>query len=168
MGYWSWSHYLAWLFSLFSALHHFSIFIEEFLACGYGELDQFPQLEFEQLPFNHPLFIMYSSGTTGAPKCMVHSAGVRATNINIVLREELYLKHYLWATKEAHFGGLFYIPTQNSIDVCPSWRKRCNLMLQHSPQGGDRAPSDFLWAPLSVASPTTHILNHIWVSENVS
>lgn len=35
-----------------------------------------PQLEFEQLPFRHPLFIVFSSGTTGAPKCMVHSAGV--------------------------------------------------------------------------------------------
>ncbi|MCA8933788.1 MAG: acetoacetate--CoA ligase, partial [Rhodospirillaceae bacterium] len=32
-------------------------------------------IAFERLPFDHPLYIMFSSGTTGVPKCIVHRAG---------------------------------------------------------------------------------------------
>ncbi|MGA2990358.1 MAG: acetoacetate--CoA ligase [Candidatus Korobacteraceae bacterium] len=33
------------------------------------------ELEYARLPFNHPLYILFSSGTTGPPKCIVHGAG---------------------------------------------------------------------------------------------
>lgn len=43
---------------------------EEFWA-----LEKQVKIEYEQLPFDHPGYIMFSSGTTGKPKCMVQSAG---------------------------------------------------------------------------------------------
>ena len=38
-------------------------------------LEHAAEARMEQLPFAHPLAILYSSGTTGVPKCIVHSAG---------------------------------------------------------------------------------------------
>ena len=53
------------------SLPFLSVMFEEFV-----DGHEAAELSFEQLPFNHPLYIMFSSGTTGIPKCMVHSAGV--------------------------------------------------------------------------------------------
>ncbi|HUV43584.1 MAG TPA: acetoacetate--CoA ligase [Dehalococcoidales bacterium] len=47
-----------------------SIGYEDFLSRESGL-----EIAFEQLPFDHPLYIMYTSGTTGLPKCMVQGAG---------------------------------------------------------------------------------------------
>ena len=40
-----------------------------------GETETEDAFRFERLPFDHPLYIVYSSGTTGVPKCIVHGAG---------------------------------------------------------------------------------------------
>jgi len=47
-----------------------AVYYEDFIA---GRRP--PDIRFEQLPFDHPAFIMFSSGTTGKPKCLVQGGG---------------------------------------------------------------------------------------------
>lgn len=50
-------------------------FVEYDQFIGKYETQQYDKFTFTKFPFGHPLYIMFSSGTTGKPKCIVHSAG---------------------------------------------------------------------------------------------
>lgn len=58
------------------------------------------EIQFQQLPFDHPLYIMFSSGTTGKPKCMVQGAGGVLIN---------HLKELLLHTDLKRSDRIFYI-----------------------------------------------------------
>jgi len=60
------------------------------------------KIEFEQLCFDHPVYIMYSSGTTGMPKCMVQSAGGILIN---------HLKELILHTDLKREDKIFYFTT---------------------------------------------------------
>lgn len=64
-----------------------------------------PELKFEQLPFDHPVYVMFSSGTTGAPKCMCQGAGGVLIN---------HLKELILATDLKRSDVINYI-------TAPSW-----------------------------------------------
>jgi acetoacetyl-CoA synthetase len=74
-----------------------AVYYEDFKSSA-SDLD----LDFAQLPFDHPLYIMYSSGTTGLPKCMVQSAG------GVLIQQ---LKDLILATDLKREDTIFYFTT---------------------------------------------------------
>jgi acetoacetyl-CoA synthetase len=74
-----------------------AVLIDDFLA-----KEKNPELRFEQLPFDHPVVIMFSSGTTGKPKCMVQGAGGILIN---------HLKELMLQTDLKREDKIFYITT---------------------------------------------------------
>jgi len=77
-----------------------SVLYDNFVSSeGWGEI------RFEQLPSDHPAYIMFSSGTTGKPKCMVQGAGGVLIN---------HLKELILHTDLKREDKIFYITS-------PSW-----------------------------------------------
>jgi len=73
-----------------------SIYYQDFIAPAQADI------HFEQLPFNHPAFIMFSSGTTGQPKCLVQGGGGVLIN---------HLKELVLHTDLRREDVIFYITT---------------------------------------------------------
>ena len=76
-----------------------AVYYDAFLAEIEGELSD--TIAFEQLPFDHPVYIMYSSGTTGLPKCIVQGCGVLLN----------HLKEHMLHMNFSRDDKLFYFTT---------------------------------------------------------
>ena len=76
---------------------HNAVYYDQFIA-----KEEQPEIQFEQLPFDHPVFIMFSSGTTGKPKCLVQGAGGILIN---------HLKELMLHTDLKREDTIFYITT---------------------------------------------------------
>jgi len=74
-----------------------AIYYEDFIGHPYQR-----EIDFARLPFDHPAFIMFSSGTTGQPKCLVQSGGGVLIN---------HLKELVLHTDLRREDTIFYITT---------------------------------------------------------
>ncbi len=74
-----------------------TIWYDDFLAQGSAT-----DIKFEQLPFDHPIYIVFSSGTTDKPKCVVHRAG------GILIQ---HLKELMLNTDMKRDDTIFYFTT---------------------------------------------------------
>jgi acetoacetyl-CoA synthetase len=71
-------------------------------AVAWTRPEQSARPDFVRLPFDHPLYILYSSGTTGVPKCIVHTGG------GILMK---HLSEHLLSTDMRGDDRLFYFST---------------------------------------------------------
>ncbi|MEM5788528.1 MAG: acetoacetate--CoA ligase, partial [Syntrophobacteraceae bacterium] len=90
------------------------------------------EITFEQVPFDHPVYIMFSSGTTGKPKCMVQGAGVLINHLKeLIIHTDLkpedrifYITSpswMMWNWLLGSLGGGATIVLYDGSPIHPDW-----------------------------------------------
>ncbi len=155
-----------------------AVLLDDFVAA-----DTPSDIRFEQLPFDHPLYIVFSSGTTGKPKCIVHGAGgtllqhLKEHRLHVDLRPEDHLFYFttcgwmmwnwlvsglasgarliLYDGSPFHPDGyrLFGIAEQESISVFGTSAKFIDALAKADLEPGSRCDLSSLRALLSTGSP---------------
>lgn len=113
-----------------------AVHYQDFLAEEKGEI------QFEQLPFDHPVYILYSSGTTGVPKCIVHGAGgtllqhLKELKLHTDLKREDVIFYFTtcgwmmwnWLVSALAVGSTLVLydgsPSTRNRESCSGWPRR--------------------------------------------
>ena len=155
-----------------------------------------PAIQFEQLPFDHPVYIMFSSGTTGAPKCLVQGPGVvfnqlKEHVLHVDLRPEDRIFYYTttgwmmwnWLTAALGVGAtlllwegnpcypkmdsLFEFAQEQKVTVFGTSAKYLGSLMDADLAPGSTYDLSSIRTILSTGSPATNNVFH-YVSDKIS